>query len=69
MTTEELVRSLRICAETADPVDRCEFSECCLQKENLADTEFCDSMCMSRLLNLAADKIEEDAKSKGEISY
>lgn len=48
----ELVKSLRTCAKSADPVDECEFSDCGMHKDR-------DSMCLKHLLNKAADMIEK----------
>lgn len=50
MNTNDLIKSLKICADSADPIDECEFKECSLHKD-------CDSMCLSRLLNEAADRL------------
>lgn len=48
----ELVKSLRICAKSADHIDECEFPDCSMHKDR-------DSMCLKHLLNKAADMIEK----------
>lgn len=50
---EELVKSLRICADSADPISECCFSDCCEHDEPI------DPLCMAQLIHMAADAIEK----------
>lgn len=53
---EGLVKSLRICADSADPISECCFSDCCEHDEPI------DPLCMGQLIHMAADAIEELSK-------
>lgn len=55
---EELIKSLRICADSADPISECCFSDCCEHDEPI------DPLCMGQLIHMAADAIEELSKPK-----
>ena len=50
---EELVHSLRICGDSADPIAECGYEDC-IQHEHPIDTQ-----CMRALCHKAADAIEE----------
>lgn len=55
---EELVHSLRICGDSADPIAECCYEDC-IQHEYPIDTQ-----CMQTLCKKAADAIEELSKPR-----